>query len=214
MAPDLPEAYEEPAGGSQRRRLSAPERRAVILDAALRTFASHGYEGASMDEIAAAAGVSKAVVYDHVVSKRELYTVLLESIRSSLVAVVEGALSEAEAGEARMHTATDAFFRYVEGHPEACRLLILELQGATVSTIGRELEERVVIGIARTLGEDARLYGGDPHRERRLQILAELLKSAVQGLAGWWFQHPETPRSELTEMTVAVLWPAIERARS
>jgi AcrR family transcriptional regulator len=153
-------------------------------------------------------------VYDHVVSKRELYTVVLDSIRSDLVTVVETSLTAIEEiGEARVRVATDAFFRFVEQYPEASRLLILELQGATVSVIGRELEERLMVGIAATLGEDPGLFGGDPHRERRLQILAELLKSAVQGLAGWWFRHPETPREELVEHTVAVIWPAIERAR-
>ncbi len=215
MARGSSQVYDEDAGGSQRRRLSAPERRAVILDAALRTFASRGYDGASMDEIAAAAGVSKAVVYDHVASKRELYTVLLDSIRGDLVAVVEGALASVElTGEARVRLATGVFFEYVEQNPEACRLLILELQGAIVSAIGRELEERLTVGIAATLGEDPGLFGGQPHRERHLQILGELLKSAVQGLAGWWFRHPETPREELVEHTVAVLWPAIERARA
>lgn len=215
MARETPQVYDEDAGGSQRRRLTAPERRAVILGAALRTFASRGYDGASMDEIAAAAGVSKAVVYDHVSSKRELYTVLLDSIRGDLVAVVEGALASVElSGEARVHVATDAFFRYVEQNPEACRLLILELQGATVSAIGRELEERLTIGIAATLGEDMALFGDDPDRARRLQILSELLKSAVQGLAGWWFRHPDTPRDELVAHTVAVVWPAIEQARA
>jgi AcrR family transcriptional regulator len=186
----------------------------VILYAAVRTFASRGYDGASMEEIAAAAGVSKAVVYDHVASKRELYTVLLDSICSDLVAVIEDALAPAEpAGEARVHAATDAFFRFVERYPEASRLLMLELQGATVSTIGRDLEERLTVGIAATLGEDPQLFDEGANRERRLEVLAELLKSAVQGLASWWFRHPETPREELVEQTVAVVWPAIERAR-
>lgn len=214
MAPGSSNAFDEETGNAQRRRLSAPERRAVILEAALRTFASRGYDGASMDEIAAAAGVSKAVVYDHVVSKRELYTVLLDSIGADLVAVVEGSLAaDLPAGKARVRLATDAFFRYVEQYPEGSRLLILELRGATVSAIGRELEERLTLGIAATLGADLRLLDGDTHGARKLQILAELLKSAVQGLAGWWFRHPETPREDLVENTVAVIWPAIERLR-
>jgi AcrR family transcriptional regulator len=215
MAMGTSQAYDDDTGSAQRRRLSAPERRAVILEAALRTFASRGYDGASMDEIAAAAGVSKAVVYDHVASKRELYMVLLDSIRSNLVAVVEGALAASDPmGEERVRIATDTFFRYVEQHPEASRLLILELRGANVSAIGRELEERLTVGIAATLGVDGRLFDGDVHRDRQLEILAELLKSAVQGLAGWWFRHPETPREELVEHAVAVIWPAIEQLRA
>lgn len=197
-----------------RRRLSAPERRALILDAALRMFAANGYDGAAMDEIAAAAGISKAVVYDHVSSKRELYTLLLESIRFDLETAVERALeSSGIDGERRVRVAMTAFFRYVEEHPEACRLLLLELQGANVSSIGRQLEGRVVAGVAATLGADPAVFEGHPERERHLRILAELLKSAVHGLASWWYRHPEVPRRELVDRTVAVIWPAIVRAR-
>lgn len=195
-----------------RRRLPASERRAVILGAALRAFAAQGYDGASMEGIAAAAGVSKAVVYDHVRSKRELYTVLLGEICEDLVGVVERALQPAEpAGEQRVRIATAAFFAHVEANWEASQLLLLELQGANVSKIGRELESRLTASIAGKLGEGG-LLAGRADRECRLQIFAELLKSAVQGLAAWWFRHPETPRSELVDSTVAFLWPAIQQA--
>src|SRR5829696_7835416 len=140
----------KPAARPVRRRLPAHERRKLILDAALRTFASQGYDGASMDEIAAAAGVSKAVVYDHVASKRELYMQLLETIRVDLEAVVEQALDAGDppgAGEPRVRAGVGAFFQFVEQHPQACRLLLLELQGANVSAIGRALEERITNGL-------------------------------------------------------------------
>jgi AcrR family transcriptional regulator len=206
---------------AQRRRLPASERRITIFDAALRTFAERGYDGAPMDEIAAAAGVSKAVVYDHVASKRELYTELLDAIRLDLETVIGEALASlgpsgapgGVRGEQRLHVAVNAFYQYVEERPEATRLLFFELEGATVSQIGLALEERVTAGVAATLGADRRLFDGHPQQARQLEMLAELLKSAVQGLASWWFRHRDTPREELVERTVALVWPAIERAR-
>jgi len=204
-----------PVARRRGRRLPASERRLVILDAALRTFAVRGYDRTSMEEIAAAAGVSKAVVYDHVRSKRELYTALLETICGELVEVVEGALEPGgEAGEHRVRVAIDAFFAYVEQHPQACRLLFLELQGAIVSRIGRELEDRVATTLAATLGGDARMFDGYPQRARQMRLLAELLKSAVLGLSSWWLWNDAVPRADLVERSVDVLWPAIERARA
>jgi AcrR family transcriptional regulator len=189
----------------------------LILRAALRTFAANGYDGAAMDEIAAEAGISKAVVYDHVASKRDLYTQLLHAIRAEIEGLVERALrapgGEGEGeGEERVRAAVDAIYRYVEEHPEAARLLVLELQGATVSAIGNELEERISSGLARTLGGETTAYGGHAERDLQLKILAELLKSAILGLAGWWYDHPEIRREDLVERTVDVLWPAITRA--
>lgn len=207
MEPDVQRA---PAA---RRRLPAPERRALILRAALRTFAANGYDGAAMDEIAAAAGISKAVVYDHVASKRDLYMQLLDEIRTEIETVVEGALRLPGAGgEERVRAAVDAIFRYVQEQPEASRLLVLELQGANVSAIGRELEERVAGNLARTLGSETAAFAGDPDRETQVLVLAELLKSVVLGGAGWWYRNPHVARGVLVERTVEVLWPAIEQA--
>jgi AcrR family transcriptional regulator len=206
-----------------RRRLPASERRLTILDAALRTFSERGYEGAPMDEIAAAAGISKAVVYDHVASKRELYLELLDAIRADLESVIEAALAplgaptEHARGVAREHrvrVALTAFFHYVESHPEATRLLFRELQGADVSEIGEVLQQRVTAALAATLGTDPRLFRGVADKARALEMFAELLKSALMGLAIWWSRRPETPRDELVERSVALVWPAIERARA
>lgn len=63
---------------------SAQKRRA-ILDAARQVFLKHGYPAASMDEVAALAGVSKVTVYKYFSDKQNLFT-----------AVLTGAIQEAE----------------------------------------------------------------------------------------------------------------------
>jgi len=202
-----------PSARAIRRRLPGPERRALILNAALRAFAANGYDGAAMDEIAEAAGISKAVVYDHVASKRDLYTQLLHATRTEIESLVETALrTSGDDGEERVHAAVDAIYRYVEEQPEAARLLLLELQGANVSAIGRELEEKLSEALARTLGTETSAFDDRPGREAQLTILAELLKWVVLGGAGWWYRHPHVPREDLVERSVDVIWPAIERA--
>jgi AcrR family transcriptional regulator len=213
MASRSPTQHAVPRTTATRRRLPAPERRALILDAALRAFAANGYDGAAMDEIAVAAGISKAVVYDHVSSKRELYTQLLHATRSELESLVEEALrAPGDDGEERVRAAVDAIYRYVEEHPEASRLLVLELQGANVSAVGRELEEKLSFALARTLGSETPALSDEPDRDLQLVLLAELLKSVVLGGASWWYRHPAVARADLVERTVGVLWPAIERA--
>src|SRR3954447_8591280 len=69
-----------------RERLSGPQRRERILDAAAEAFAAHGYRAASVQDIARAAGVTKPVLYDHFTSKRALFTSLMESARDELAA--------------------------------------------------------------------------------------------------------------------------------
>lgn len=215
MSQWLPGAKPSSTQTAERRRLPAPERRALILAAAVRLFAERGYHAASMDEIAAASGISKAVVYDHFDSKHELYTVLLDTIRADIDAIIEAAIAPVpNVEDQRIHPAIEAFFRFVEDYPDASRLLFLEVQGTTeVAEIVGQLEERVAEGLSASLASDPTIFGGHPERERQLQILAELLKSAIHGLASWWYRHPEVPREDLVERTVALVGPAIEAAR-
>lgn len=186
----------------------------MILRAAVKLFAERGYHAASMDGIAAAAGISKAVVYDHFASKRELYTVLLDAIRADIDGLVATTIAPM-VGEQRVYGAIDVFFGFVEQYPDACRLLFLEVQGTTeVVDIVRQLEERVAEGLSATLGNDPTIFGGHPDRERQLRILAELLKSAIHGLASWWYRHPEVPREDLVVRSVGIITPAIDAARN
>ena len=61
-------------------RLTATARREQILDVALEVFGRAGFHGASMNDVADAAGVTKPVLYQHFDSKRELYRALLEEV--------------------------------------------------------------------------------------------------------------------------------------
>ena len=197
-----------------RRRLTAAERRELILAAAVRLFAERGYHATSMDEIAAQAGISKAVVYDHFTSKRELYTVLLDTIRADIDALIDAAIGPLPVDE-RVRAAIEVFFGFVEDYPDACRLLFLEVQGTSeAAQIVERLEARVADGLSASLGDDPDIFGGHPDRERQLRILAELLKSAIHGLASWWYRNPHVPREDLVERTVAVVTPAIDAARA
>jgi TetR/AcrR family transcriptional repressor of mexJK operon len=56
------------------------EKRAAILDAAKRLFTTQGFEGTSMDAIAAAAGVSKLTVYSHYQDKERLFVAAVECV--------------------------------------------------------------------------------------------------------------------------------------
>ena len=73
-------------------RLPASERRAALVDAALRTFAEGSYGGATTAEIARKAGVTEPILYRHFGCKRDLYFACLEEawarVRSAIEEVV------------------------------------------------------------------------------------------------------------------------------
>ena len=74
---------------SEPRRIAADERRALIVRAAGRAFARDGYAGARIEDIAAAAHVTKPIVYRHFDSKKALYMALLEKHEADLPSFIE-----------------------------------------------------------------------------------------------------------------------------
>ena len=62
---------------ARRRRLKGEQRRELILKAARRVFAEHGFRGTTTRALAEAAGVSEALLFQHFPSKEALYAAML-----------------------------------------------------------------------------------------------------------------------------------------
>ena len=104
--------------GQPRRRLSAEQRRESILAAANEAFGDHGYEHVRIDDVAAAAGISKALIYEHFASKQELYIELMNNAAYDMVGrLVEAAAAPGMEGALRMENGAAAGFRWVQEHP-------------------------------------------------------------------------------------------------
>lgn len=104
-------------------RLPRSLRRKQLLAVALEVFAEHGYHAASMDEIAARAGVSKPVVYQHFPGKLDLYLALLESSVDTVVAEVKAALASTTDNRKRVRASIALWYDFVTDRGEAFRLI-------------------------------------------------------------------------------------------
>ncbi|HEY6318599.1 MAG TPA: TetR/AcrR family transcriptional regulator [Acidimicrobiia bacterium] len=104
-------------------RLPAERRRQQILDVACTVFADRGFHATSMDDIAAAAGVTKPVLYQHFPSKRGLFIELLDDLGRQLLVELEHATSSAHSGRERVEAGFAAYFRFVTGNEAAFRVL-------------------------------------------------------------------------------------------
>jgi AcrR family transcriptional regulator len=104
-------------------RLPADQRRRQLLDIACRVFANRGFHASAMDDIAAAAGVTKPVLYQHFASKRALFTEVLRDVGGQLMASLGTATSEATTGRDRVQAGFTAYFRFVTENEPAFRVL-------------------------------------------------------------------------------------------
>lgn len=174
----------------------------------MRVFAERGYEGASMVEIAGAAGVTAAVVYDHFASKEALHGALLEEQTDALLQhVAEAVTRTAEPGQ-RMRIGVDAFFEFVDEHPFAWRLIFRDPPGdPAIAAVHIRIHRSATAGIAAFLDISAPGFlRDDPSRGETLEMFAELLKMTLNGMANWWYEHPQIERAEVVERVLDFCW--------
>ena len=194
--------------------MSAQERREAILGAALEVFSRGGYLGSSIDEIATAAGISKALIYEHFPSKRELHRSLLELHVGELFARMTASAVDGATAEQRLRSGVGAVLAFVEEHREAWRLLFRDAIDPDVADQLRLVREQAATLIARLMAEDPDVPDRlDPERTQAVQMYAQQLSGAVQSLANWWLDHPDVPRPELVDRVVDFTFTGMERVR-
>lgn len=200
---------------TRRKRLSGEERRAAILEAALAVFAERGYHASSIDDIARKGGVSKALIYEHFASKQRLYAELLDRQAGELLERLAAAMAEAgSTGAARLATGLDAFYRFVEEHRVAWRMLFREANDPEMVAVLDRIVEQVTGVVAALIAQDpgSRAYPGDESdREHGIQMLAQMLVGSVQSLANWWADHQEVPRERILEITMDYAWLGLDQ---
>ncbi len=109
-----------------KRRRDRAAREREILDAAERIFGERGYQGTSMDEIAAEVGVSKPLIYQYYGSKDGLFLACLSRLRAHLLDAVSEAVLAAPDAEQAMYAGFVAWFSFLDDHPRAWSVIVDE----------------------------------------------------------------------------------------
>ncbi|MGH2978889.1 MAG: TetR/AcrR family transcriptional regulator [Solirubrobacterales bacterium] len=189
-----------------RRRLSAEERRESILDAANHVFGEHGYEHVRIDDVAAAAGISKALIYEHFGSKQELYGELMSRAAIDLLGVlVQAASAPGMEGPLRMENAAAAGFLWVQNHPHAFHMFVRDVTDPEISQAQDALRRGAVTAMADVMEMEPPETRAGMARRQTEQI-AEMIVGGWYALAEWWLQHPEVPREELMTSMLGFMW--------
>lgn len=100
---------------------------AALLAAGRKLFAEHGFEGASVRAITAAAGANLGAVTYHFGSKKVLYNRVVETCVSPLVARVEAALSQQVPVLDRLEGVIRAYFDHFADNPDLPQLMLQEI---------------------------------------------------------------------------------------
>jgi AcrR family transcriptional regulator len=188
---------------SQRKRISADERRATVLRAAGPLFARHGYAGTRLDDVAAAAGVTKPIVYRHFASKKTLYLALLAKHEDDLPTFFEG-LDEVAADadpEQLVRAILERWLDYVRENRHSWVMLFRDGSGdEEIQAFRLGVSARARQVLAAFIATQA----GDRLPADQVEPTAELLTSGLAGLVLWWIDNPDVPKATVLQAAMRV----------
>ncbi len=163
-----------------------------MLQAAGEAFATHGFHGSSMDEIAGAAGITKPMLYRYFGSKEGLYAAYLRITGEELIEGMRTAETRGLSPQARLRAGLLAFLTYVGEHRAGWTVLHGETTApadAQVAGEVAELRRRIVSMNTTVFGDDA---------------FAHAFTGAAESLATWWVNQPQPSIDDAVETLMSI----------
>jgi AcrR family transcriptional regulator len=213
-ASPTPGPASSPAAAPARTRLSRAERMEQTLAVAHELFAQRGYAAVTMDEVAAAVGVTKPLLYNYFGNKERLYVTCMERAGEALFAMIAEAVADAPNPSEALGAGVRGFFDFLDSDRAAWAVLF----GETSSHLG-DVAERVAHYRGRIAAMVAdSLLSQLPRRHREaahteVEAMSEALLGAAEALARWWLRSETISAREAAELLIATIEPGL-RVRS
>ncbi|MGV9878996.1 TetR/AcrR family transcriptional regulator [Streptomyces sp. NPDC003006] len=201
-----PAGKEKQPRRTRRTRMTGAERREQLLDIGRTLFAAKGFEGTSVEEIAAKAGVSKPVVYEHFGGKEGLYAVVVDREMRQLLDMVTSALTAGHPREL-LEQAAFALLDYIETYTDGFRILVRDSPVAQSTGTFASLISDIATQVEDILGQEFKGRGFD-------QKLAPLYAQALVGMVAltgqWWLDVRKPKKAEVAAHLVNLAWHGLD----
>ncbi|MHB1629144.1 MAG: TetR/AcrR family transcriptional regulator [Bacilli bacterium] len=185
------------------------ERREQILAAAAKVFARNGYVGTRIDDIAAAAAISKGLIYHYFGSKETIFNTLVGGAARGTIHLYRQALEMSGGAAARLRWLVE---RIVDGLAEQPDMFMVVMQASVSDATPQEAREQVSAMVLETRNimtrfiaagqRDGEIVQGDPEH------LAFVLGSCIEGLAVALVMSTPPPTASMTDLLIRLLTPA------
>ncbi|MDR0959026.1 MAG: TetR/AcrR family transcriptional regulator [Propionibacteriaceae bacterium] len=187
----------------RRRRMTSAERRDQLITVARSCFSEKGFDGTSVEEIAARAAVSKPVLYEHFGGKEGLYAVVVDREVQTLLTSIRHAITAPGSGSrVKIERGTLALLDYIESCPEGFQIIMRdssETGGGGFTSILND----VIVRVEDILTPLFSARGIDPDA---VPLIAQALTGLVAMTGQWWLEHQEMPKREVAAHLVNLAW--------
>jgi AcrR family transcriptional regulator len=185
-----------------RRRIPGDERRELVMRVAGPLFGRSGYAGTTLDDVAAAAHVTKPIVYRHFESKKALYLALLAKHERDMPTFFSDLDVDREHPPEEILRAIVAhWLDYVRENGHAWLMLFRDSSGDDeIRAYRRRVSARArEVLVAFIASQPAIALPPD-----EVEPTAELLRSGLAGLALWWTDNPEVSKDVVVDVAVRI----------
>ena len=197
-----PRSSATPQAVGNRTRMTSAARREQIIEMAVTIFAESGIEGASVEELAASAGVSKPLIYEHFGGKEGLYAVVVDRELRALLEMISQTL-ESGRPRVRAERAALAFLTYIETRSDGFRLLVRNSPVGGQSGSFATLLSEVAAKVEHIFIDELSSRGFD---REMAPMYASMLVGLVALTGQWWLDARTFTREEVAAHIVNLAW--------
>ena len=182
--------------------MSGADRREQLIEVSRSLFAARGFDGTSVEEIAATAEVSKPVVYEHFGGKEGLYAVVVDREVRTLLDGIRSSLTSGHQREL-LEQAALSLLDYIEQHTDGFRILARDSSlghaGGSFATILNDVATQVE-GI---LVAEFKRQNLDP---KHAPMYAQMLVGMVAITGQWWLEAQQPGKQVVAAHLVNLAW--------
>ncbi|MEV6960654.1 TetR family transcriptional regulator [Streptomyces sp. NPDC051207] len=188
---------------------SADRRRRELLEAADRVVLRDGPQ-ASMNAIAAEAGITKPILYRHFGDKGGLYAALAKRHTDALLDSLRAALDAPAERRKRVESTLDTYLAAIEARPQVYRFLMHPAEGSQAGEPNFDLG-RNAAPVLRRMGEElARVIEErvdlGPGSEQLARVWGHGIVGMMHAAGDWWLGERPCSRAELVTCLADLLW--------
>jgi AcrR family transcriptional regulator len=182
--------------------MTAAERREQLIEIARTVFSEKGFDGASVEEIASRAEVSKPVVYEHFGGKEGLYAVVVDREVRQLLGMMREALT-ADSPRMLIEQAAFALLGYIEQSSEGFRILVRDTPLGSASGSYVSIISDIATRVEGILVDQFKRRGFDP---KSAPMYSQMLVGMVGTTGQWWLDARKPAKEVVAANLVNLAW--------
>lgn len=184
--------------------MTGSQRREQLISVGRQIFAERGYEGTSVEEIAASAKVSKPVVYEHFGGKEGLYAVVVDREIADLTSRITEALGSASSPRILIERAALGLMDYIDEETDGFRILVRDSPPGQSTGSFASLMGDVASQVEHLMVEQFKGRGLD---SKAAPMYAQMLVGMVALTGQWWMDsNRKFSRADVAAHLVNLAW--------